>query len=300
MKTSSGLYKEVLDTLIEGVFFVDNDRRVTYWNRGAEQLTGYTAEDVVSQSCPDSFLLHIDEAGQHLCNDGCPLTRCLRSGQPAEAELYMQHREGHRVPVALKVTPILGDDGQVSGAVQTFRDNSGVVAMREQVARLQRSALFDPLTRLGNRRYVEQNLQARQGELERFGWPFGVLMMDIDHFKRVNDTHGHLTGDRVLRMVARTMTGNLRPYDILGRWGGEEFLAVVGFASHEALVTIGERFRMLVERSTLKHKGGELKVTLSIGGTLARPDDSRQSLVERADRQMYRCKQRGRNRVRVD
>jgi len=126
-----------------------------------------------------------------------------------------------------------------------------------------------------------------------------VLFVDIDRFKEVNDTHGHEVGDQVLRMVARTLAASTRTFDILGRWGGEEFVAVLANVEPEELSIIAERSRILVRESSLPLDAGVLSVTVSIGGTLAVEGDTIKTVVRRADRHMYVSKSCGRNRVTV-
>ncbi len=157
--------------------------------------------------------------------------------------------------------------------------------------------LLDPLTELGNRRYLEMQLSGRLKEMDRYGWPFGVLFADIDLFKNVNDTYGHGVGDRVLKMVGRTMQNSIRSYDIVGRWGGEEFLAVIVNVGEDHLCRIAQKLRSLVGKSRITEGKDSIRVTVSVGATLARPDDTAETLVKRADRLMYRSKASGRNRV---
>jgi len=294
-----GLYKELLDGLDEAVYFVDRHRRVLYWNRAAELLTGVPAGDVIGTRCCDQRMKHVNEEGEGLCQGDCPLALTIRDGVARTEDVYVRHREGHRVPVATRVTPIRDLSGQIIGAVQISRDNSAQLALDERTARLEHAALLDPLTGLPNRRCVESALRARMEEYDRYGREFGVLFVDIDRFKTVNDEHGHDVGDLVLRMVSRTLAANTRTFDILGRWGGEEFLAVLTNVNPEELATIAERSRMLVRESTLPTPRGGLSVTVSIGGTLVMPGDTVESVVRRADRRMYLSKASGRNCVTV-
>ncbi|MCP4645545.1 MAG: GGDEF domain-containing protein, partial [bacterium] len=162
---------------------------------------------------------------------------------------------------------------------------------------LREMALVCPLTNVGNRRFLEDRLQATYAEFQRNGWPFGILMLDLDHFKQVNDTHGHQAGDEVLKTVAKTLMAGLRPYDHLGRWGGEEFMVVLPNATDVALRSVGERCRMLVERSNAVWQKETIRVTVSIGGAAAGLEDTVTTLVERADENLYQSKENGRNRV---
>jgi diguanylate cyclase (GGDEF)-like protein len=125
-----------------------------------------------------------------------------------------------------------------------------------------------------------------------------LLFGDIDRFKGFNDTYGHDVGDRVLRMVASTLRDNVRGDDVVGRWGGEEFVVLVqGTSSQADVVALGEKLRALVEASRLDLPKESVTVTISLGATLLQPGDSPESLVRRADLLMYRSKEAGRNRV---
>jgi len=132
------------------------------------------------------------------------------------------------------------------------------------------------------------------------GVPFGILFVDIDHFKDFNDTYGHLLGDKVLRFVANSLRQNLRFTDSCGRWGGEEFIALILDTEKERLRSVAEKLRSLVEHSGVEESGKVLRITISIGATLVRPSDSYESLIKRADEMMYKSKKAGRNRVSTD
>ena len=99
---STELYKELLDRMSDGVYFVDRDRRILYWNEGATRLTGFKAEEIVGKHCQDNTLCHIDSAGRQVCFDGCPLLACLQDGTPHDAELFLRHKQGRRVPVSVQ------------------------------------------------------------------------------------------------------------------------------------------------------------------------------------------------------
>jgi diguanylate cyclase (GGDEF)-like protein/PAS domain S-box-containing protein len=295
----SDYYKTILDNLYEGVYFVDCDRRITYWNKGAEHLTGFRKEDVVGLRCADNILTHMSLDGVGICQSGCPLAGTITDGQSHEIEVYLHHRDGHRVPVVVRSTPIKDREGRIIGAVEVFRDALHMEYQRKRIEQLEQMALLDSLTRLANRQHTEANLQIRLEEFSRYGWSFGILFIDIDHFKRINDSFGHLTGDKVLKLVSMTLLNSLRPFDFLGRWGGEEFVAVVVNVNAEQLSQIAERSRRLVAASTLQVGQGTIEVTVSIGATMARVLDKLEDLVSRADALMYQGKQAGRNQVRL-
>jgi diguanylate cyclase (GGDEF)-like protein len=185
------------------------------------------------------------------------------------------------------------------GVVDVLSDIAELQTVRKKVDELSRTALVDELTGVGNRRHLEMILRAKIDEAARYGSKFGVLFLGIDYFKRVNDEYGHTTGDAVLRMVAQTVNDASRTFDVVGRWGGEEFVIIAANVTATSLLVIAERFRSLIEQSAMPVPGGELKVTVSVGALQAGASVTPSSLVEEADRLMFEAKRAGRNCVRV-
>lgn len=296
--TDPSFYKELLDHMSDGVYFVDRDRRILYWNEGAYRLTGYTAEELVGRRCQDDTLCHVDTAGHRLCQDGCPLTASVNDGGAHEAQVFLRHKQGRRVPVAVRVQPVLAADGTIAGAVEIFSDDSVLRAARRKTEQMKRLAFLDPLTQLPNRRYLEMSLQTALSEYQMHHDPFGVLVIDLDRFKAINDGFGHATGDRALQEVAKTLSGALRSTDIVGRWGGDEFIAVLPHVDSETLRALAERCRVLVAQTSFPSiDGSPVSVSVSIGGTLPCADDTAEGLIKRADELMYQSKTSGRGRV---
>ncbi len=295
-------FRLILDHVADGVYFVDRDRRILYWNKAAETLTGYFADEVVGRGCQDGILCHVDGEGVDQCADNCPLTGTMEDGQPRQVDMFLRHKQGHRVPVRVKSEALRDEQGHVIGSVAVFTDNSVHVACLEQVEDLTRETLHDPLTGVGNRRYAEITLNSRLDEAQRYNWPFGVLFLDIDHFKDVNDIHGHDVGDAMLQAVANTLAANVRSFDFVGRWGGEEFLVVMPNLEDSAtLMRLAERFRILIAASSTVLPGGDtLSVTVSLGGTMVRRGETLDDLLRRVDKLMYASKQAGRNCVTTD
>jgi len=296
-----GFYRSLLNSISDGIYFVDRDRKIIFWNRGAEAITGYERSEILESPCHSGKLSHLDQEGNNLCHGRCALALTIEDGKSREEEVFLHHRDGHRIPVSIRVTPVRDGNGTVVGAVEVFQDISSRIADIEQIEQLQKMAFLDDLTGIASRRYLEMRLRERFAEMERYHWKFGILLIDIDHFKRVNDTHGHIVGDRLLKMTARTLSANTRSLDLVGRWGGEEFLALIASVDAGHLASIGNRYRVLVEQSSLPMPGGPpIRTTISVGGTLVRREDSADSLLERADKLMYRSKVSGRNRLFLD
>jgi len=290
-------YKNLLDNLYDGVYFLDRGRSILYWNKGAERITGYSRDEVEGSQCWNKILMHVDSEGNSLCQDRCPAGNTLESGNPAEAEVFLHHKNGHRIPVSVKVSPIYDADGAVIGVVEIFRDNSEKLATLSLIEELEEKAFQDTLTGLPNRRYLDRFLLAKLDETSRYDWKFGLIFLDIDHFKSINDTYGHDVGDEALKMLARTLTLSSRSFDIVGRWGGEEFAIAVVNVDREKLRQIAERYRRMIESSSVTAGEISFGMTASFGATLVREGETLDTLVKRADGLMYQSKLAGRNCV---
>ncbi|OGF51183.1 MAG: diguanylate cyclase [Candidatus Firestonebacteria bacterium RIFOXYA2_FULL_40_8] len=297
MPINDDSFKELLQYMEDGVYFVDPDRLITFWNTGAEKITGFTAAEVLGKHCSDNILIHTDKLGNSLCMTGCPLSAALENKCTQNAEIYLHHKEGYRVLVDVKVVPIKDTLGKVIGAVEIFRERSNDAMLFQE---LKRMAFFDALTEMGNRRHADTDLKARFAEMKRYESPFGVLFIDIDNFKNINDTFGHETGDKVLRMVAKTISKNIRSFDTVSRWGGEEFLVILEKIDKAELISIAEKIHMLVGRSMLLVDNRPIRVTISTGATMAEKGDNSKSLIARADKLMYKSKVDGKDRITSD
>jgi len=292
-------YKGILDGLFDGIYIVDRQRQIVYWNRAAERLTGFKADEVVGSHCFDAILTHVDECGNDLCQGKCPLAATMEDGRARENEVFLHHREGARVPVLVRTTPLRDKQGEIIGGIEIFSDNSNQFDMRREIAHLIRLTRLDELTQVGNRRFAEQTLEEAVHMLDRYDMRFGVLMIDIDHFKTFNDQHGHHIGDAVLRMTARTLQVNLRSSDLISRWGGEEFLVIVKQVAGEEFERVAEKLRVLVKGSYFFVDDQMISVTISIGGIVPQKGESPEKVVERADALMYQAKEAGRDRISV-
>lgn len=158
-------------------------------------------------------------------------------------------------------------------------------------------ATTDPLTGIANRRSVLERLDQELARALRSESQLGVLELDIDHFKRVNDTYGHAAGDEVLRTVTSRMIASLREYDVAGRLGGEEFLVVAPEVDEAALLLLAERLRASIATVAITFDGAEVVVTTSVGATLSHAEDTAEAVFARADAALYAAKESGRNRV---
>jgi diguanylate cyclase (GGDEF)-like protein/PAS domain S-box-containing protein len=262
-------------------------------------LTGYSSKEAVGRSCFDNFLIHVDEAGCALCIKGCPLRRAIADGECPEVEMFLRHKQGHRVPVSIRAAPIEAQDGSFIGAVEIFSDISAMKKLQRKAGELESLAYKDELTGLMNRRFTELKVQQAIQEVHDFSRASGLILIDADHFKFVNDRYGHHVGDLVLKAIGATLVNSVRPGDIVGRWGGDEFLVILWDVTAESLEQLAERCRKLIRESSVMAEESRVGIQVSLGATLLKEIDTCDLAFERADKLLYESKAAGRNQLRA-
>ena len=293
------LYLTIINNLYDGVYFVDLERRITFWNTAAEDITGYKKEEIVGKCCQTNLLNHIDKNGRPLCVLGCPLYATLIDSRQRKDEVFLRHKDGHRIPVVVNIFPIR-EDNKTIGAVEIFTPNSPTIYEDDLIEKLSDMAMNDQLTKLSNRRKMESYIEYRLHEFKRFQSKFCVIFLDIDDFGTFNNRYGHEAGDEILKSVARSVSRSVRTDDLFGRWGGEEFIGVFGIKNDYEAALMAEKVRMLIANSEVCSPDGNLSVTASIGVTVVDKDDTIESIVKRADDLMYESKKKSKNCVTSD
>ncbi len=292
-------FESIINSISDGLYIVDSNRVIAFWNKAAEIITGFAAEEVVGKSCADNILTHVDSEGNALCTGLCPLAETISDGNSREAEVYLHHKDGHRIPVLVRITAITDKNAKIIGGVELFSDISNRASNDLRIKELEKMAFLDNLTQMANRHYLQRELELRFEEFKRYKLPFGIILIDIDHFKQFNDRYGHNLGDILLKAVAKTCVNNSRPFDLYGRWGGEEFIGIIRNVNQANLKFIANRLRFLIESTYVLYNEIKIHVTVSIGATLAQADDNADSIIKRADDLLYTSKNRGRNRATV-
>ncbi len=285
----------VLDVMFEGVYFVDRNRRIRKWNPGASDLTGYRCDELLHRCCADNILAHVDESGKELCKSDCPLQQTLNDARSRQATVYLRHKLGYRVPVMVRTACIRDAGGKTVGAVEVFREIGLADHWKTRIAELERLAFIDAVTGIPNRHFLETQMSRLWREFQSLGEPFTMCILDVDQFKSANDDHGHEFGDRVLRTMAQSLLNSLRYSDLLGRWGGDEFVLLLPRTGVERARRVAERARVLLAETGTPTGSGFIKMTVSIGGAVVNAADDRASLIRRADQQLYTAKASGRN-----
>lgn len=291
-------YLHTLESLYDGFHLLDANRRFLIWNRGAESLLGRSSHEMLGKDWSCQLLGYRDPQGDAITDDDCPLRHAVDSGQTTMFQMEARRADGHSVRVELQAVPLFDAEGTLQGVAEVYRDLARSGGKRPQEFReLKLAATRDALTNVANRGELETQLTAMVGEYARNPRePFSVIFADADHFKQVNDTYGHQVGDRVLIDLAKLFTRETYSGELVGRYGGEEFVILCPGTDLEQAVRRAERLRTTLSEAKI---GGvdRLKITSSFGVSQVEPGDSVESLLRRADKALYKAKDSGRNRT---
>jgi diguanylate cyclase (GGDEF)-like protein/PAS domain S-box-containing protein len=296
---SSDFFKNIVEYINDGVALLDSQRKIFYWNQGAIDITGFTKAEILGHKCFENILIPSENDDLQICKNDCPVEKTIRDGKIRNFEAYFHHKEGYRLPVFMRIMPIMDSEQKIIGAVETFFDTSPKVLIPQKAQELRKMNLLDPLTEMGNKAYLESQIMLRLEEMNKHHFPLGVLLIDIDRFNATNETHGTVVGDKILRMVARTLANNIRFYDIVGRWAGEQFLIIIFNIQETKLDLVANKLRLLISQSNIQVGTKLLSVTVSIGATVALMSDNIRTIMDRVDRLMRHSKKEGRNRVSI-
>ena len=286
-------YAEMVRTISgHGVLLMDRQGVIRSWNRGAERITGMREDQMLGRAYP---LLFTEEA----VRDGVP-GRALdfaRSHGHCRDEHRRRTVDGRTLLVDSSIDPLRRADGELSGYVEVFED---ITERKQREQELYERATRDALTGVANRGHFMALAAQEIERARRFAEPLSVLLIDVDHFKKINDEHGHDTGDRALVTLARFCQQNTRRIDTVGRLGGEEFAILMPRADKEPALEAAQRLRLKLaeQRINLGVGGRQLGMTVS-GGVAAIRSTVRdaQQLLRNADAALYQAKRGGRNAV---
>lgn len=294
-------YGPVFNYLDEAISIVDRQRRIVFWNKSAERISGYAYDEVAGKHCFDHPLMSMDETGKRPCLTDCPLCGRMMDGQECEIPVFLLHKAGYRVPVTVRIVPIM-EENKIVGAAEVWQaeqDQMNKLCGCYDVRQLQALAQTDQLTSLPNRRCMETFLRHKIGETRATKTSFGILFFDIDRFKVFNDRYGHNAGDEMLRLFAKALQNNLRGSDLVGRWGGDEFLGVFACPDRVGLKKVAEKVGATAQGIDIAINGGKASITISTGATMFQKEDTIESMLKRADKLMYQSKRNGRNQIMV-
>jgi diguanylate cyclase (GGDEF)-like protein/PAS domain S-box-containing protein len=291
---------DILDVVSDGVYVTTGEREIVFWSKGAERITGYSSDEVLNRHCYDDILVHTDASGKNLCFDGCPLQQSIETGASRMLnQVFVKRKDGERVAVDVR-SSVLDVDG-VRYGLEVFVELQLVAGstLAQKLQQLSDVSIVDELTGLYNRRYIDTILDQQYGLFKRHFQRFGLVMIDMDRFKDINDTYGHLAGDEALKSVASILRQSPRSTDFLARFGGDEFIIVCPLIELQGLERLGERIVGLVHHSVLSFAGAKdpaIDVTVSVGGSMVDyKDKAAADIIARAEEAVFRVQRDGGN-----
>jgi diguanylate cyclase (GGDEF)-like protein/PAS domain S-box-containing protein len=282
LELNPDIFRAVLESLPIGIYLTDRKRQIAFWNTGAERITGYLGQEVIGRLCHDNLLMHCDENQVALCGCACPLAQTMQDGRPREANIFLRHKEGQRVPVRVRSMPVRDELGVIIGAAEYFEERS-FRAAEMRCPHVRADVSLDDVTEIPDRRATLAGLDAALKDFAASRAPFGVLSIAVDNLDHLRRVYGCQAVNEVLYAAAQTLIGGTRPDDLVGRWREDRFAALLVCSAVDGLQSCGERLRRLVALAAVPWWGDRLSFTVSMGGTMARPGDSVDSLLRRAE-----------------
>ncbi|MCS7471365.1 diguanylate cyclase [Stieleria sp. ICT_E10.1] len=288
--------QRLLSTLKDGVAFTDGEGNVSQWNVAMERLTDLPAEAIIGKQWSAAALRMRDTDRDRDDETICPLQECFRTGESVRRAMIIEAVGTDPVSVHVEVAPVHGERPGSHGTVIVVHDLSDREHLERRLDTLHQQTRLDGLTRVANRAHFDTTLEELVAATAAGGPTFALVICDLDHFKRINDTFGHPAGDEALKVFANVLRSQSREGDLVARYGGEEFLLLANACDNATGAKRAEVLRQTLESTPIEALGGEC-ITASFGVTEYQSGDSAETVLARADRALLKAKDNGRNRV---
>jgi diguanylate cyclase (GGDEF)-like protein/PAS domain S-box-containing protein len=273
----------------DAIVMVDDSGALTYWNEAADKIFGYTREEAMGRNFL-ALIVPPQSRYRKQYETGLKQLAAAESGNAGEAvEMGAVRKDDSECLVELSLSAV-----QIRGRRHGIGIARDITDRKRAEEKLKLQATTDALTGIANRRLFNTFLETEMSRATRHHLPLAVMLVDVDHFKRINDAFGHQAGDDVLVELARLVSGKIRAHDLFARWGGEEFVILSPHCDAEKVRLLAEKLRTAVEMHVFPGIG---HVTCSFGVTEYGAGDSVENFIGRADAGLYRAKENGRNRV---
>ena len=287
------VFRTVLESLTTGICLVDHERKISFWNEGAEAITGFLRQEALGCLCGEFLLAKFHERNRTICEQSCPLLSAMRDGQPREVPAYLHHKAGYPVPINLRAIPIRNAQGRIVGAAESFTPRSAVPTRHGPENDLAVGHGLDAVTRLPDYRFTEFYLLDRLEFASEHVIPFGLLVVKVEGTDGLKAKYGLEAVEAILKVVAHTLRTGLDALDYAGCWTEDQFLAIVASSDEHALLATGERLQRLAGSSAITWWGDPLSVKVSVGGLMVVPGESLASLMARLESAVDQCAAKG-------
>ncbi len=295
LQESEQRLKDITTSMGEGVFVVNKTGSLTFINPEGERMLGWTFHELTEDEEDIYSKIHKEEEKENIPEKSL-IKRSARDNKILHSDKEeFKRKDGKTFPVSLTAAPIHSKNESKEGVVVVFQD---ITMQKELESKLEKLALHDALTGLYNRGSFNEALKDELSRAHRYNRNISLLLIDIDFFKKVNDTYGHQAGDEVLKSVADIILSSIRNSDYAARYGGEEFVIILPEANSEKAIELAERIRVSIEQKEFKiSKNEAIHLTISIGVGSSSKKISPKLLIETADKALYKAKENGRNQV---
>lgn len=297
--TDLDIYQTVLDHLQTGVYIVDRNRRIRFWNEGAELITGYLRQDVVGRFLREHLLTTGDNARDLDSDPDDPINLAFRDGKHSTMDVSILHKNGYRVPIVLRTVPIRNSRGAVVGAAESFEKNRSASDWTRRQSTIANFGCLDAVTGVAAQNFMETQLRENLITFAEHNIPFGILLVQIDHMDQFRASRGPGVVPTILRIIAQSMENCVRPTDLVGCWGENQFIAILMECKESEVAVVGERVRRTISRSEIEWWGDKFSVTSPLGGAGCRAGDKVESLLARAESSLKESVGKGGNCVTV-
>ncbi len=318
LRASEEHFRMLAENMADLVWRADAEMRFTYINAADQRLRGFSREEVIGTRIQDNLTLQGQDILKNVFRKRREAEQSAQKGIDLNFELPMCHKNGSEVWMGISSVPIYGSNGNVIGYQGVGRDitermrqeaqllqshqqmESQLNQTAEEKSVLQELATRDPLTGLYNRRYLYDTCSREFARAEREGKQLAIIMLDLDHFKQVNDQYGHAAGDEVLKANAMLLKEGARESDLICRYGGEEFVAIMPNMSADQAFDRVESWRKHLEKMPIIFNEFKISITLSAGiAVFPEHGSSPEKLIHLADEMLYKSKQDGRNCISI-
>jgi len=293
------IYQTVLDNLQTGVYIVDRNRRIRFWNEGAEQITGYLRQDVVGRFLRDHLLTVGDGVKDLDLEQDDPINLAFRDGKPSIMDVSILHKDGYRVPIVLRTNPIRNSRGAVIGAAESCEKNRSASEWTRRQAGFADFGCLDSVTGVAAQSFMETHLRENLITFAEHNIPFGILLVQIDQMDQFRASRGPGVVTTILRVVAQSVENCVRPTDLVGCWGANQFIAILLECRESEVSRVGERVRKMIGQAEIEWWGDKFSVTSPVGGAGCRAGDDTELLLARAAASLQESIGKGGNCVTV-
>jgi diguanylate cyclase (GGDEF)-like protein/PAS domain S-box-containing protein len=291
------IFRNVLESLQTGVYLVDRDQRILFWNEGAEKITGYFRQDVIGRFCRENSAAEVDGNKIILPDAADAIVSVLHDGKPTILEISLRHKAGHRISIRLRAAPIRNGHRTVIGVAVSFDEGLSASDWDRRQSKLAGHGCLDAATGVLTQAFTLSQLREKLAVFGEHQMPFSVLYIEIDRIDHLRASYGQAVLAPVLRVVGQTLENGLRPTDFLGRFGEYRFLAILTECGSEDVERAAERIMKMVNAAEVEWWGDRWSVTASFGATTVTMGDTVESISERAQRSLDESIAAGGNRV---